>query len=131
MPVRVLRALVVVIFLVPTGALADSITNGGFETGNLSGWTLAGSGSAKTSAIGVTPTSGTYQGYIETTGNFTALAPAVVSSLGVSGAAILGLGAGTPTNGTGISQSVTRRLRVGYASLVSHWDDVNATRACP
>ena len=43
----------------------------------------------------------------ETTGNFTALAPAVVASLGVSGPAIVGLSAGTPTNGTGISQDVT------------------------
>jgi hypothetical protein len=107
MPTMFLRALAAVTFLVPTGVLADAITNGGFETGTLSGWTLTGSGSAKTSSIGVAPTAGTYQGYIETTGNFTALAPAVISSLGVSGATITGLGAGTPVNGTGISQSVT------------------------
>jgi hypothetical protein len=84
-----------------------AVANGDFETGTLSGWSVTGSGSAKTSSIGVTPPQGTYQGYIETTGNFTALAPAVVAALGVPGSAIIGLGAGTPTNGTGMSQSLS------------------------
>ena len=107
MPFRLLSVFVALILALPATAPADAIINGSFETGNLFGWTLSGSGSAQTSAIGVSPTGGTYQGYIETTGNFTALAPAVVASLGVSGGAIPGLGAGTPVNGTGISQSVT------------------------
>src|SRR5690242_10214382 len=107
MPVGRLCALILAVFFVPSAARADSITNGGFETGNLSGWTLSGSGSAKTSSIGVSPTDGTYQGYIETTGNFTVSAATVAGSLGVSGSTILGLGAGAPVNGTGISQSVT------------------------
>jgi len=107
MPLRFWSAFVALTLALPATATADAITNGGFETGTLFGWTLAGSGSAKTSAIGVSPTAGSYQGYIETTGNFTALAPAVVASLGVPGSAISGLGAGTPVNGTGISQSVT------------------------
>jgi hypothetical protein len=84
-----------------------AVVNGDFETGNLAGWTLVGSGKATGSGIGVAPTEGVFQGYIETTGNFTALAPAVVASLGVPGSAIIGLGAGAPTNGTGISQDVT------------------------
>lgn len=84
-----------------------AVTNGDFELGTLAGWTVMGSGSAQTAALGITPPVGTYQGYIETTGNYTALAPAVVTSLGVPGSAIIGLGAGTPTNGTGISQSIT------------------------
>ena len=84
-----------------------AVINGGFETGNLTGWTLVGFGQATGSGFGVTPTEGSFEGRIDTTGNFAALAPAVVTSLGVSGPTIIALGAGTPTKGTGISQDVT------------------------
>lgn len=88
-------------------AVTQAVTNGDFELGSLSGWTLAGAGAAQTSSIGITPPAGTYQGYIETTGNHTVLAPAVALSLGVPGSAIAGLGTGTPVNGTALSQTVT------------------------
>lgn len=89
------------------GVVHAAVVNGGFEAGSLSGWTLVGSGYAADATIGVTPTVGIYQGFIETTGNFTALAPAVVASLDLSAPAITALGTGTPTNGTGLSQVVT------------------------
>ena len=92
--------------LLPVGSQA-AVANGDFEIGSLTGWTVAGSGSAQTLSIGVMPPAGVYQGYIETTGNYTALAPAVATSLGVSGGTIAGLGAGSPVNGTGISQLIT------------------------
>jgi len=92
--------------LVLPGAVYAGVVNGDFETGTLSGWTVAGSAAADTSSVGITPPEGTYQGYIETTGNYTDYAPVVVSSLGVPGSAIAALGAGTPVNGTGISQSI-------------------------
>ena len=87
--------------------MSAAVANGDFETGNLSGWTVAGSASAQTSSFGITPPQGRYQGYIETTGNYTDYAPAVLASLGVAPGDIIALGAGTPVNGTGLSQSVT------------------------
>jgi len=92
--------------LVPARSSQGGVVNGGFEMGILTGWTLAGSGQATGSGIGVTPTEGIFQGYIETTGNFTVSAPAVAASLGVTGPAISGLGAGVPVNGSGLSQNV-------------------------
>ena len=97
----------VVACAVSFGAVARAVVNGGFETGTMSGWTVAGSGSAQTAAIGVTPTEGTYQGFIETTGNYTAYSPVVNAALGVTDTTVTDLGAGAPTNGTGILQSVT------------------------
>ncbi len=93
--------------LAMTSIANAAITNGDFETGTIAGWSSVGSASAKTAALGVTPTDGTFMGYIESTGNFTAGAPAVIAGLGVSGASVLGLGQGPPTNGSGIYQSIS------------------------
>jgi hypothetical protein len=84
-----------------------AVINGNFETGNLSGWSSLGSAHVETAAFGVSPTEGTYDGYIETTGNFTASASAIVPFLGLTGSDIMALGQGAPTNGTGISQDIT------------------------
>lgn len=86
---------------------ARAVVNGGFETGDMTGWTVVGDGTAQTDSVGVTPTAGTYQGYLDSTGNYTAYAPPILAALGVSDATILSLGAGTPTNGTGIVQTIT------------------------
>lgn len=102
-----IRLLISVCAVIAPSVAHAAVINGGFETGNLSGWTPIGSAKATGSSIGVTPTEGSFQGFIETTGNFTATAPVVVASLGVSGPAIVGLGAGTPTNGSGMSQVLT------------------------
>src|SRR4051812_551496 len=84
-----------------------AVINGNFETGNLTGWSSLGSAHVVTASFGVTPTEGTYQGYIESTGNFTALAIDIVPFLGLTGSDIMALGQGAPTNGTGMSQDIT------------------------
>jgi hypothetical protein len=92
--------------LLPLNASA-AVSNGGFETGSLSGWSQIGFTPVQTASIGVSPTEGTYQGYINNTGNFAAPAAAVASFLGVSGPTLLALGAGIPTTGSAISQDLT------------------------
>jgi hypothetical protein len=104
------------------------VINGDFETGDLTGWTLAGFGQAIGAGVGITPTQGSYQGYIETTGNLTDTAPVVAASLGISGPAIAAFGAGTPVNGTAISQDVT----VSAGDTVSFdWNFVTAELSEP
>ncbi len=84
-----------------------AVINGSFETGDLTGWTVVGSAQAPDASIGVTPTVGTYQGYIETTGNYTQYAPPIEASLGITDSTLNGLGFTEFVNGTAISQDVT------------------------
>jgi hypothetical protein len=83
-------------------SIALAIPNGGWEFGSNLGWSTIGSTPVKTAAFGITPTQGVHMGHIETTGNFTAGAPAVAAALGLTGPAIAGLGQGSPINGSAI-----------------------------
>lgn len=101
------------LFCVPIGFcllsvvnLQAAVINGDFETGTLAAWPKIGAAHAATSSIGVIPTNGAYQAYVDNTGNFAATAPSVVTFLGVPGASIVGMGAGTPTTGSAISQDL-------------------------
>jgi hypothetical protein len=84
-----------------------AVVNGDYETGNLTGWTTIGATHADTAAMGATPTQGTYQAYIDNTGNFASPAGPVATMLGVTGPTILALGQGTPTTGSAIAQDIT------------------------
>lgn len=53
----------------PTGTPVGDFTNGGFETGSLSPWTLSGAGSVLSSLGPATPPSGNFMGMIFTGGN--------------------------------------------------------------
>jgi len=86
-------------------ARAD-VVNGGFETGNIGGWSIAGQGMAKDASFGVTPTHGTYAGYIENTGNGTVLAADMETALHLPTGTVNTFVSGTSTRGTVMWQNV-------------------------
>ena len=103
------------------------VVNGGYETGILSGWSSIGAAHVDTAVIGVAPTQGTFHAYIDNTGNFAAPIATVVPFLGVPGSSILGLGAGPPTTGSAIKQSVTVSagdvLSFDWNFLTDEWNE--------
>lgn len=99
--------LAVCAFSMSTVLAQGAVINGDYETGTLAAWPKIGAAQAATSSIGVIPTNGLYQAYVDNTGNFAAAAPSVVTFLGVPGSSVIGMGAGSPTTGSAISQNVS------------------------
>jgi hypothetical protein len=93
-------------------AAAGPIINGGFESGNFSGWQTTGDASVVTSAIGSVPTQGSFQAFLTTASqggdfnNFSGTDAAPASTL----ASFLGLAPGalaTAVEGSAIKQTFT------------------------
>jgi hypothetical protein len=82
------------------GMVYSQVINGGFESGMMS-W------GAHDATFGVTPTHGSYAGYIDNTGNGTILAPDMEPALNLPTGTMLTFVSGTPTRGTVIWQDVT------------------------
>jgi hypothetical protein len=57
----VLFLFAVSLLVIMTGTANAYLINGGFETGDLAGWQIAGDASVQTSSFGSGPTQGTYQ----------------------------------------------------------------------
>lgn len=82
------------------------ITNGGFETGDATGWTtFGGSASMLTSSMGVTPPEGTYA-FILSTSAATKTVAQLEAELGLSAGAFDALGLGTVIDGGYTSQAI-------------------------
>ena len=73
----------VTLFVLGLTHSALAITNGGFETGNFSGWATIGAASIQTAAFGSGPTEGTFEALL-TTGNGAVPATALEAFLGLS-----------------------------------------------
>ncbi|GAB4181579.1 MAG: hypothetical protein Fur006_16750 [Coleofasciculaceae cyanobacterium] len=82
----------------------STVTNGSFETGNLTGWNTQGNTSIKTTHSGINPTQGTYQALI-TNGGGSVSDASLESFLGLSAGALDGMGNGNATEGSAIKLS--------------------------
>lgn len=98
---------VVLLALAIAARAEGSVSNGDFETGTLASWATIGASHADAGSTGALPYAGTYQAYIDNTGNFASPISPLVTFLGVPGTSLLALGEGSPTTGSAIKQSVT------------------------
>jgi len=89
-----------------------AITNGGFETGDFSGWDTTGITSVITGSFAGGPTEGTSQARIETGDSDPAAKSAteLETFLGLGAGSLDGLGNGFPTTGSAIKQSFSANL---------------------
>lgn len=81
-----------------------AIINGGFETGNFTGWTTTGNTSIKTPAYGSGPSEGTYQALVSN-GDDSALPFDLEQFLGLKSGSLDGLGNGNIYQGSAIKQT--------------------------
>jgi hypothetical protein len=84
------------------------IVNGGFETGNFTGWTTTGNASIQTSAFGSGPTEGTFQALLST-GGVTVPDSSLEAFLGLARGSLDNLGNGNATSGSAIRQTFAGR----------------------
>ncbi len=80
------------------------IVNGGFETGNFTGWATTGNASIQTSAFGSGPTEGTFEALLST-GGFTVPDFSLEAFLGLAPGSLDNLGNGDATSGSAIKQT--------------------------
>lgn len=78
-------------FNLPKPSTNPTILNGGFETGNFSGWTTLGETSIETKTFGSNPTEGNYQAFLST-GNKTFSGSIIEEFLGLEAGSLDNLG---------------------------------------
>ena len=80
------------------------LVNGGFETGNFTGWATTGNASIQTSAFGSGPTEGTFEALLST-GDPTVPDFSLEAFLGLAPGSLDNLGNGNATDGSAIRQT--------------------------
>lgn len=103
------QILLIVCLSAPVPALAEFV-NGGFESGDLSGWSSIGKVTAETSgSIGVIPPEGRYQAFIESAnpGDFGVPASELENFLSLPQGTLDGLSNGPVIQGSGLQQVFT------------------------
>ncbi|WP_196520608.1 hypothetical protein [Nostoc sp. WHI] len=93
-------------FPFPSSSTNATLINGGFETGNFTGWTTLGSTSIETTTFGSGPTQGTSQALLST-GGATFDDSIIEQLLGLEAGSLNDLGEGQVTKGSTIQQTFT------------------------
>ncbi|MEM6446844.1 MAG: PEP-CTERM sorting domain-containing protein [Cyanobacteria bacterium J06642_2] len=87
-------------------ARAASLTNGGFETGDFTGWNTLGNASIQTAAFGSGPVEGTSQALVSSGGS-TVTDAAIETALGLSAGTLDGISTGDANSGSVVYQTFT------------------------
>lgn len=116
-------------FLVGAQPAAAQFNNGGFESGNFSGWSTAGDTFIEGSSLGTGPSEGSFDALLAsaTDGSVNSDVPAgqgvsggaLESSLGINSGTLQGVGNGTPVLGSAVTQ--TLNVQSGQQVMLD-WD---------
>ena len=103
---RLITICIITLTLAALSNIASAITNGGFETGDFTGWSTIGVTSIETAAYGAGPTEGSYQALMATDA-CSVSDSAIETFLGLAAGTLDGLVAANATAGSAIKQTMT------------------------
>ena len=92
---------------VASGADASLILNGGFETGDFTGWSTIGVTSIETAGFGTAPAEGTFQALMTTNDSFAVSDATIEDFLGLTAGSLDTLVGADATDGSAIKQTVS------------------------
>ena len=104
---RLIAICIITLTLAALSNIASAITNGGFETGNFTGWSTIGVTSIETAAYGTGPTEGSYQALVTDNNEGSVSDSTIETFLELAAGTLDGLIANDATVGSAIKQTIT------------------------
>jgi len=104
---KLIAICIITLTLAALSNIASAITNGGFETGDFTGWSTIGVTSIETAAYGTGPTEGSYQALVISEDGSLVSDSTIETFLGLAAGTLDGLIAANATAGSAIKQTIT------------------------